>query len=444
MRTEEMIIISIDDHICEPSTIFDNHLPAKWKDKAPKYVRDENGVENWVYEGLPTLNFAINAVVGRPREELGFEPWSMQQIRKGCYDPKARLDDMSVNGIVASVNFGTFAGFALEVLHMAKDKDAALAVLKAYNDWHIDEWCATDKNRFIPLVSLPLWNIQEAAAELKRTVKKGARSLSFPPAPTALGLPSIHNEYWKPLWNAVADTGVPISIHIGTGGGSEHVSLDSPADAYMSKAGLSTMSVLCEWLWSRIPRDYNDIKIVLSEGGLGWVPYIVERCDLVQKNHGPWTHQDIKSWGGKRPSDVFREHFYTCFIEDKFGVQNRHAVGIDNIMYECDYPHADVTWPYSPEQLMKNEFDGVPDEDINKITHLNAMKVYNFDPIAALGRQNCTVGALRKQAENVDISPQSQAGLAPSERDGHIVEARDLLRLFPQAPVRDLMKQDAA
>jgi predicted TIM-barrel fold metal-dependent hydrolase len=306
-----------------------------------------------------------------------------------------------------------------------------LALIKAYNDWHIDEMCAAHPGRFIPIVSLPLWDMKEAVAELKRTVAKGARTVSFPSLPTQIGYPNIHNAHWKPLWDAIADAGIPISIHIGTGGGSEHVDLDSPIDAFMTKCGLSAMTVAAEWLWSRMPRDYANLKIVLSEGGIGWIPYLVERADNVQKNHGPWTNQ---KWGGKWPSEVFREHFISCFIEDKYGLLFREQIGVETITFENDYPHADITWPNTPEQLESDfRFAGVPDNEIDMITHQNALRVFNWDPFTILGRENCTVGALRAKAVNVDMTPITGGGHPPADDPNRIVTAADIMKLFPQA-----------
>jgi predicted TIM-barrel fold metal-dependent hydrolase len=431
MRKEDMIIVSVDDHIVEPPDVFAQHLPASYRDRAPQCVQNDKGEFQWMFEGIPTVNFALNAVAGRPREELGFEPNSFDHIRRGCWDFNARIDDMNVNGVLAGVNFPTFPGFSLEMFNHASDKKLGLALIKAYNDWHIDEMCASHPGRFIPLVSVPLWDMKEAVAELKRTVAKGARSISFPSLPTQAGFPNIHNEHWKPLWKAIADEGLPISIHIGTGGGSEHVDLDSPIDSFMTKCGLSAMTVASEWLWSTMLREYSNLKIILSEGGIGWIPYLKERADNVQKNHGPWTHQ---KWGGKMPSDVFREHFISCFIEDKFGLLAREQIGVETITFENDYPHADITWPNTPEQLEADfKWAKVPDNEIDMITHQNALRVYNWDPFTTLGRENCTVGALRAKAVNVDLTPITGGGKPPADEAGRIVTAADIMKLFPQA-----------
>src|SRR4029450_13784241 len=114
--------------------------------------------------------------------------------------------------------------------------------------------------------------------ELKRCVAKGAKTVSLPSLPTHHGLPSIQNTYWKPLLDALVDEGIPLSLHIAAGArpGSEHIALDSPIDAFMTKVGLCAMATAAEWLWSPWPRMYKDLKIVMSEGGIGWGPYVLQ------------------------------------------------------------------------------------------------------------------------------------------------------------------------
>lgn len=435
MRMDDMIIVSVDDHVCEPPGFLDQHIDRKYHARLPKCNRDAAGKDIWVFpEGsVGLMNVAINAVVGRPREELGWEPNSYDQIRRGCIDPKARVGDLSANGILASVNFPNTFGFVLEAFQNLQDKQFALALIRAYNDYHLDEWVAQYPTRFIPLSIVPLWDMQLAVQELKRTVAKGVKTVSFPSLPTQLGLPSIHDAYWKPLWDAIADEGLPLSVHIGGGGGSEHVSPDSPFGAWLNKVALSSMTVASEWLWSSLPFDYPNLKVVLSEGGIGWLPYFLERADLIQKNH-PWLR---KNWHGKRPSDVFREHFVSCFIQDIGGVEARHEIGIDIITFENDYPHADVTWPHTPEQLWNGEFKkgAVSDEDINKITYQNALKIFDFDPFSKVAREECTVGALRAQAKDVDLTIVSRGGIPPSDDPYKVVTASDVIKQFSFAPI---------
>jgi len=430
MKTEDMIIVSVDDHIVEPPDMFEQHVPAALKDKAPKYVIQANGDGYWCFEDRKVSNIGLNAVVGRPRSEYGMEPTAISQMREGSYNVHKRIEDMNVNGLLGSLNFGTFVGFDGGFFRDAKDKNLAATMVQAYNDWHIDEWCGAYPGRFIPMAILPTWDIDKTVEEIKRVVKKGCHAVAFSDNPSLKGLPSIHNAYWEPLWKVCADNHVVLNCHIGTGAAAAHPSMESPIDAWITGMPMSISNSACDWVQLKAFREYPDLKMALSEGGIGWVPYFLERADFTFEHHHEWTHTDF---GGKKPSDIFREHFITCFIDDKFGVKNRHDIGVDIICYECDYPHSDTVWPEAPEYLMRN-FDGVPDEDINKITHLNAMRAYSYDPFKHLSKAESTVGALRAKAGHVDTTPRSGGGNRPiAEGDTRIVTSADIMKLFTEA-----------
>jgi hypothetical protein len=176
-------------------------------------------------------------------------------------------------------------------------------------------------------------------------------------------------------------------------------------DVMITLQPMNIVQAAADLLWSAPIKAYPGLKIALSEGGTGWIPYFLDRVDRTYEMHSTWTHQDF---GGKLPSEVFREHFMTCFISDPIGVKNRHDIGVDNICWEMDYPHSDSMWPGAPEELMA-VFDTyeVPDDEINKITHENAMRLYHFDPFAHIPRDQATVGALRASVAGHDVSIQA-------------------------------------
>jgi predicted TIM-barrel fold metal-dependent hydrolase len=157
-------------------------------------------------------------------------------------------------------------------------------------------------------------------------------------------------------------------------------------------------------LWSRVIKQFPEIRFALSEGGTGWIPYFLDRVDRTFEMHHRWTGQDF---GGKLPSEVFREHFLTCFISDPVGIKLREMIGLDNIAWECDYPHSDSAWPHAPEELMAVAAD-VPAAELDKITYQNAMRWYSFDPFSFRPRDKSTVGALRAEVSGHDVSIQSR------------------------------------
>ena len=410
MKIEDLIIVSVDDHIVEPPTMYDQHLSVQHKALAPELRKDRNGADFWLYEGKRTGAIGLNAVVGRVKEEYGCEPVSLEHMRKGSWDIHARVEDMNANGILASLNFPSVVGFDGVLFHSFENKDNARIILQAYNDWHIDEWCGSYPGRNIPNALLPYWDIDAAVEEIKRVAAKGCHNISFSDNPATKGCPSIHNEHWKPLWQACADHDIVINIHIGSGAQAPHASMESPIDAWITTMPISIVNSAADWLHLKALQEYP-LQIALSEGGIGWIPYFLERADFSFQQHHAWTHANFGP--GRKPSDLFREHFLTCFIDDRFGLANVDAIGEDNIAYECDYPHSDTLWPEAPEHLYES-LKHLSDPVINKISHANALDRFHFDAFGKMGgRDKCSVAALRALARHVDTRPVSFGGPAP-------------------------------
>jgi predicted TIM-barrel fold metal-dependent hydrolase len=428
MQMDDLILVSVDDHVVEADGMFDQHIPARFRDRAPRLVH-QDGIDVWHFEGRKVPNIGVNAVAGRPREEYGMEPTAFEQLRPGCYDLKARIDDMNANGVLGSMCFPSFPGFCGGLFASVDDMELGFAVLQAYNDWHIDEWCGGAPGRFIPLAMTPVWEPKLMAEEVRRVARKGCHTISFSENPTHLGLPSLQSDHRDPFWSACVDEGCIVALHFGSGSGMVYPHLEAPIDVVITLMPINIASCAADLVWSPVMRKFPDLKFALSEGGIGWVPYFLERIDYVYEQHHAWTHQDF---GGRRPSDVFKENAVLCFISDETGLANRHSVNIDNITWECDYPHSDSTWPKAPEVLFE-QMKGIPDEEINKITHLNAMRHFSYDPFAHIPKEQCTVGALRAQAEGVDLSLKSQAGLNPSDDPDGIVTVAQVAKQLASA-----------
>jgi len=428
MRPDDLILVSVDDHVVEPPDLFEGHVPARYKDRAPRVVRKADGSDVWVFEGTPVPNIGLNAVAGRPPEEYGMEPTSFEQLRPGCYDVNERVRDLNANGQLGSLCFPSFPSFCGLLFARQADKELALTMLRAYNDWHIDEWCGSHPGRFIPLSLPPIWDPLLMAEEVRRVARKGCHAVSFSENPEKIGFPSIHSEHWDPFWKACCDEGTVVCIHIGSGSGMAFTSMDAPVDVMITVQPIHIVSCASDLLWSRVLKEFPDIKFALSEGGIGWIPYFLERVDYVYQHHRHWTHQDF---GGKLPSEVFREHMITCFIDDPVGVRNRHGVGLGTITWECDYPHSDTTWPRSPEILARS-LEGVPDSEVHQMTFENALRHFRFDPFKHRPRERCTAAALRAESPDVNLETRSQGGKPPSE-GGRPVTTLDVTRQLASA-----------
>jgi predicted TIM-barrel fold metal-dependent hydrolase len=398
-----MILVSVDDHLVEPPNLFEGRVAAKFADEAPRVIRQSDGSEVWTFNDAVVPNIGLNAVAGRPREEYGIEPTAFDEMRPGCYDIHERVKDMNAGGVLGSMCFPSFPGFAGRLFATHKDKDLALAVTQAYNDWHIDEWCGSYPGRFLPMGLPVLWDPELCAAEIRRNAEKGCHSLTFTENPATLGFPSFHDEYWDPMWRALSDTRTVLCVHLGSSGKITMTADNAPIDVMITLQPMNVCSAAADLLWSRVIKEFPDVRFALSEGGTGWIPYFIDRLDRTYDMHRLWTGQDF---GDKLPSEIFRERFLTCFIADPIGIKLRHDIGINNISWECDSPHSDSSWPAAAEELAE-VMTGLPDDDINKITFENACRWFSFDPFEHRTREQCTVSALRAEAVDHDVAVRS-------------------------------------
>ena len=412
MHADDLILISVDDHIAEPADMFDAHVPAKYKDQAPRVVTDDNGVQQWWYGNVKGRNLGLNAVAGKAPEMFNVDASRYDEMRPGCFNVHERVRDMSAGGQLAGLNFPNFTGFSGQVLNQGPDRDVNEIMIKAYNDWHVDEWCGEYPGRFIPCGVLPLFDVERAAAEVYRLATKGCHAVTYSENPEALNMPSIHSGMWDPLFAACSDTGTVLCCHLGSSSRSAMSATDAPAGVGMSSSSAATVYTLVDLVWAEFWTRFPKLKFSLTEGDIGWIPYFLWRCEHVRDRHSGWTKHDFSQTGG--PTQIFKDHLLVCFIKETVGPELISHFNIDNVCWESDYPHSDSTWPDAPEELIKT-LDGLSDEQINKISHQNAMAHYQFDPFAHRPKEQCTAGVLRAEASDVDVV--TRVGRPASERD---------------------------
>jgi predicted TIM-barrel fold metal-dependent hydrolase len=369
--------ISVDDHVVEPSHVFVDHIEPKFRDRAPRIV-DRDGVEGWLWEDrFYSLSFQGNANTRIFREdEKGrgddLHARRYEDMIPAVYDVHERVKAMDEDGVWAELLFPTFPRFGGTRFLDAEDKELGLAIVRAWNNWMLDEWCEAYPGRFVPQTLVPLWDVPEAVKEVERCAAKGSRAVLFTENPHPIGLPSFPTGHWRPLFEACNATGLPLSMHIGTSSGLLTPSPESTPSVGIALCGVNSMSALGDLIYSGAFNGLPNFKIALSEGGAGWVPYVLERLDYTWERS---RYEGLQN--DERPSDVFAQHVWVCVIADHYAIRNRDLIGVDKLMWEADFPHNDGNWPNSRKMLADSLVD-VPDDEAAQIAELNARELYRF------------------------------------------------------------------
>jgi predicted TIM-barrel fold metal-dependent hydrolase len=373
MLLDSVRIVSVDDHLIEPPHLWESRLPAKFREDGPRVVKDERGFDVWLYAGTRTEQYGLASVAGLSYEEISTKPVNFDYMRPGSYDPVARLADMDQDGVWAQLLFPQFARFSGHRFLEAGSRELAQLCVEAYNDFMIDEWCATAPDRYIPMIILPQWDPQLSAKEIERTAGMGAKAITFSENPTFLGLPSWHTEYWDPVFAAAQDADLPLCLHIGSSTRVVDHSEDSPYPVHVAVVGCNSMVAAADLVFSPVFEKFPGLKFVMSEGEAGWAPHAMERMDWAWERHR--FHAECRL--EEPPSNVFKEHIYLCVIGDDHAVKNRHDFGVEHLLWESDYPHLDSTWPHTRKLLAEAMLD-VPDDEATMIAETNARKLFNF------------------------------------------------------------------
>jgi predicted TIM-barrel fold metal-dependent hydrolase len=373
-RQVRFTVISVDDHLVEPRHMFEGRLPRHLQDLAPRVVETPEGREVWEFEGQRHYQAGMNAVVGRRREGVVLEPLRFEHMRPGCYDVHARIKDMDINGVWASVNFPSMiTGFCGGVFSRARNRELGVAATRAWNDWFFEEWHSEYPARLVPMGITYLSDADEGAREIRRNAERGFTSVSLPDRPHRVGLPSLFSGYWDPIVRACAETDTAISLHVGSSGNYEAPDDAGPRRTQLTSTlfGQLALGGAAEWLWSGYPVTYPSLRIAMSEGGIGWVAMLIERLENICDRSG----YGLEGMAGLRPADVLRRNFWFCTIEDIATMDTRATIGVDNICVEVDYPHGDSTWP-DTQAVIEKHWGHLPAQELRMICCENAARLY--------------------------------------------------------------------
>jgi predicted TIM-barrel fold metal-dependent hydrolase len=389
-------MISVDDHVMEPKELWQEQLPASLRERGPRTVREkvklsfkgghygfERNAEDgqwcdvWLFDDLVTPTGLLHAPAGVPRDEQRNIPAVYEDFRDGTWDQTARLADMDLNHVDAAINYpNIFPRFAGQGFLERSDKELALACLRIYNDWMIDDWCAgAGKGRLIPLTLVPLWDPHLAAEEVRRCAAKGSYAIAFSENVAKLGQPSLYTGAWDVLWEACQETDTSVSMHIGSSSSMPTTSDDAPLATSMSMYAQNAQGSLCDWVFSGSLERFPDITIAYAESQVGWMPFQLERMDAVWRD-GRGDVDHVKTL----PSEQVKGRVYGCVFDDLHGLINRDAVGTDHILWETDYPHSDGTFPHS-RKIAHELFTaaGMNAQECRMVLRSNAVKAYGLD-----------------------------------------------------------------
>ncbi len=376
-------IVDADSHVNEPPDLWTERLPAKFRERGPRVEHTDKG-DVWSFDqGKEKWPIGLTAVAGLSFFDYKPIGISYESMRRGSFDSAARLADMDADGIYAQVLYPSVTLRGARIY--SEERDLQVACVRAYNEWLL-EFCAGSGGRLVGQAILPTSGLDDSIAELEWAMKQGHRGAVISSFPNGSLDPKPEDDRF---WAVAQEAGHPIAVHIGsfvrgnlTGrrGSGSWSSLAFVGLAALTKAGGQTLPVVCDILFSGIFQRFPGLKIVLVEANIGWIPTFLEQSDDMFRRYRWYTGAVEEQ--KERPSDIFFRNFWATFMVDTVGMDLRHRMNVDHLMWSTDYPHSGTDWPDS-RLTIERVFRGVPREQVRKMLHGNCVKLYGLDHIPA-------------------------------------------------------------
>ena len=374
----EYHVISTDDHLQEnPQTWTSRMSKKKWGDAIPQIRRDPDGTDHWYINGEKTRGGGVGSVRGIV--PVGKPPLRWEDVPEKAYVPSERIKAMDEDGVDVHTFFGNISGVAGNTFSNPDyPEEFRLEAIRAYNDFQIEDWATPYPGRFITLLNLPMWDVDKAVAELDRVAGMDFKGISFA-FPEQFDYPGIADEYWHPLWAAAQDADLSINFHVGSGAsmGLRKTTMTTKSSMMVvaevsTRAITANVEVMTTILFSGILQTFPRLKIVSSESGIGWVPYLMEVADH------QWEAQDLRNNGMEmKPSEYFKRQCFVNFWFEDLGPKLRHIIGLDSMLWESDFPHGTGTYPRSREWIDKAMTGWTPEER-HQVLVENPAKLYHL------------------------------------------------------------------
>ena len=358
---------SSDSHIMEPGDLWEKHIDKKFKDRAPRMVR-EGEFDQWYCEGVPFGNVGVNQQAGLRFEdpENLTQPGSMETVILGGIDPDAHVKDMDLDGVEGGV---LYPSQGLTVWQVPAS-DLLSAIFRGYNDY-LSDFCSTHPNRLKGIAMVNVDSVEDAVGEIQRVHKKGMPGAMISVRP----LLRYNEKAYDDLWACAQDLEMPLALHTGTFRWRPGMSFTNSVD--YANRDYDPRQCINDMIMSGVFERYPKLMVGAVEFEISWAPFFMDSMDFLYKD--TW----IGRQGGKfknemLPSDFFRRNIFLGFQEDDVGIRLRDYIGVDSLLWGSDYPHAESTFPRSRE-ILEEILIGVPEDEKSKIAGENTARLYHFD-----------------------------------------------------------------
>jgi predicted TIM-barrel fold metal-dependent hydrolase len=381
----DLLVVDADTHLSEPWDLWTSRAPAKYKDRLPQ-VHEVDGVHQWIFDGTPVGPAgAVSVIDPDLKKHLGWGFMAeshVDEVAAAASQVGPRLALMDQQRIWAHLVYPNAIGFGGQQLGSVGDLQLRHLAVQMFNE-AMAELQADSGNRIFPMAVLPWWDRDLVLHEVSRIKHMGLVGVNTVADPQEYGLPDLSNEFWTPMFEALAGSGLPLNFHIGasatqasyfgtaswpTRNDDEKLALGS-AMLYLSNA-----RIFANFVYGGILERHPELHLVSVESGVGWLPFFLQALDYQLLETAPDTRKALSL----KPSEYFRRQCYACFwFESDLLVEHIKYLGEDNCLFETDFPHPTCLYPDPVERVLE-VFEGESDDFKRKVLGLNAARVYHL------------------------------------------------------------------